>query len=191
MMLLSDCEKHELYLKHKGIVFDVANRHRYLDKEIEDIRGWGFIGFVEAINYYEKNPQISFQAIAYGRVRMEILKNYRKRRSENKNISLQEEIFTGKDGSGKTLEEYIPHDNQLTYDDKDIVKMINEAIFEESAKNKNVVMDYLIAGKDIGQIAQEHGIPRQQVNKIQRQGMALIKRYLVNNDIIFDHLMHP
>ncbi|KAB2334276.1 sigma-70 family RNA polymerase sigma factor [Bacillus mesophilum] len=189
--MLTEIEKEDLYHKHKGIVFYVAYKFRFLDKDIEEIRGWGFVGFVKAINQYEKNLEWDFSSIAFTAVKKEIIKNYLKRGSVPKSQSMQEMAYVGKEGKGKTVEEFLVDENQLSFGIVDISVMIKEALFEETEKNRRMILDYLLAGKEADVIAKEYKTTSVVFRKVLRRGQALIKQYLVNNDVILDYLMYP
>ncbi|ADU30994.1 sigma-70 family RNA polymerase sigma factor [Evansella cellulosilytica] len=181
--MLTDEEKHDLVLRYQYIVYDIAYHYRFLDRDIEDIRGWGYVGLVNAINDFEKCSDIDLKVMAYPRIKREILKQYSKRPSE-KEISIQKEVFTGKNGSSKTLEEYLTDEHQSYYNESDIYSMLEQALITEEELLKKVTLDYLLREKDIASLSSIYEIPKQKVTRYCRRGKTIIKQFLINNGII-------
>jgi RNA polymerase sigma factor (sigma-70 family) len=189
---LSENDKNELVEKYKNIVFYYVKKYRYLDEEKDDIAGWGFLGFAKALDQYDKNRGLDFVSLVFSEVKMAIYSCViRKRYKPKSEQSLQVQILEGKDGSVLTLEETIPDDSCFSFTMDDIRNMVEEALFEETNKSTRIVMDWLFADKSIEQLAKENNISQTLITRTQRRGKALIKNYLINNDIILDYLMDP
>jgi hypothetical protein len=188
----SENEKNELVMKHQNKVFFVANRLRYFDPDIEEIKGWGFVGFTIAINQYEKNRDQDFESLVFQLVKKEIFNQYREKKRERPKSqrNMEDTIFTGNDGSTVTIGDFLPDDG-FSLNEKDIVRMVEEALFEETVLNKKINMEWLFTPKEIEVIAVENQMSRTQISRTIKRGQALIKNYLVNNDIISDYLFHP
>jgi DNA-directed RNA polymerase specialized sigma24 family protein len=188
---LSEDEKEKLVLEHKNIVNMVANKYRFFDSEKDEIRGWGYLGLAMAISIYDQDREHNFLSLAYTKVKLEIINQYRKREHFRNEISLQTPLALNEDGSSKTLEEFLVNEEQLSFSEKEIRAFIEEALFEETELNRKINMDWLMTVKEIEDIAIEYGISKAQVKRTQRRGQALIKTYLISNDIILDYLMYP
>lgn len=162
---------------------------------MEEIKGWSYLGFAEAIQYFEENREEDFAEIAFKKIRSEIVKHYSKKNNrflQQRTISLQSQINNSKDdGDELTLEGTISDENSIFIDDKDIRKMIEEALFEEPVIYKKINMDWLLSQKELNDISKEYKVTLVNIRKILRRGQALIKSYLVNNDIILDYLSFP
>jgi hypothetical protein len=163
-----------------------------MDEDKDEIIGWGFYGLAMAINVFEKNRHLRFDSLVFSEAKRAIY-SYRKRKQPKPKSerSLQMQILEGKDGSTLTLEETIPDDSCFSFTMDDIRNMVEEALFEETFKSKRIVMDWLFADKSIEQLANENNISQTLITRTQRRGKALIKNYLINNDIILDYLMDP
>ncbi|WP_342432626.1 hypothetical protein [Neobacillus sp. FSL H8-0543] len=191
----SNEEKNDIVLKYQKIVIYSANKFRFLDPDLEEIKGWSYLGFAEAIQYFEENREEDFAEIAFKKIRSEIVKHYSKKNNrflQQRTISLQSQINNSKDdGDELTLEGTISDENSIFIDDKDIRKMIEEALFEEPVIYKKINMDWLLSQKELNDISKEYKVTLVNIRKILRRGQALIKSYLVNNDIILDYLSFP
>ncbi|NEU29950.1 sigma-70 family RNA polymerase sigma factor [bacterium LRH843] len=181
---LTEDEKEDLVNKHKNIVYYYANRYRFLDLDKEEIQGWGFVGLAQAINEYEEKRDLEFSTIAFFRVRQEIFNNYRRRPQQA--VSLQSTVSNDVD---KTVEEYLMDESGgILFDEEYIRHLIKEALAKEQRLHKIINIDWLLTLKTSEEIAKENRITLSSVRKIQRQGQALIKRYLINNDVISEYL---
>jgi hypothetical protein len=192
---LSDEEKNELVLKNLKIVIYSANKFRFLDPDLEELKGWSYLGLAEAIKYYEEHREEDFANIAFKKTRYEIIKHYSKknyRYLQQRTISLQSKNNKGNDdGEELTLEGSISDENSILFSEKDIKRMIEEALFEEPINYKKINMDWLFSQKEMKDISKKYKVTLVNIRKILRRGQALIKNYLVNNDIIIDYLSHP
>lgn len=193
--MFTEEEKTELYQKHKGIVYYIANRLRYLDTDFEDILGWGFLGFVVALNKYEEvekqgqckendgNKHIPTLAqLTFTCVRTEILKHYRKRPAESGFISLQKPI--GGEGATTTLEGKIADESWFDFSKKNIMELMNKALEKETEINRKITIDFFVAGKTIEGISKETHKSTTYITRTTRRGQAVIKKYLVDHDIL-------
>jgi RNA polymerase sporulation-specific sigma factor len=188
---LSEQEKNELVMKYKRIVYYIGNRCDFLDKDKEEIIGWGFYGLAKAINDFEKDRDICLEAVIFSKIKSEVFRHYSQNRRPKSEVSLHLDFNSGKDGNSRTLEDLIASENQLSFTLNEIRNMIEEAIFEEKPKNKKIILDWLFAEKSIDEIAKESGISQTLVKRTQRRGHALIKQYLINNDVILENLLDP
>ncbi|WP_078382349.1 hypothetical protein [Sutcliffiella halmapala] len=187
---LSEDEKTNLVLKYRDMVKRVAHRYHFLDKDFDNIQGGGFLGLAKAIVYFETNPNIEIESIAYSYIRKAILHQYVKKNKANSEISLQSPLTIYGDNDGGTLEDVI-QGNAMHLNECDIQKWIRESLFEWPSNKINMVTDYLLTEKSLEEIAKEHQISMMGARKIQKQGNLLIKRYLYNNSIILDYLSFP
>lgn len=186
---LSEEEKNELVLKYKGIVHYYANRYRFFDPEIDEVKAWGYLGLAKVIHRYENESDIEIEAIVFSTIRKEILGQYTKNRRPKSEGSLQQVMFAG-DSSDLTLESLIA-DDSITISKFDIRMLIEDALIMESEQFKRIIMDYLFTTKDDEQIIEENNVSQIVASRTRRRGRALIKQYLVNNGIILDHLITP
>lgn len=186
--MLTESEKEELFSKHQGIVRYIANRYRYFD-ELEDVLGWGYIGFVKAINKFEKRKDLSFQVIAFPMVKAEILNHYRGTNFSYEEKSLDEGVHDD-DESGASLGDFIESE-EFTYSMDDISSMFEEALFEQTDVKKNVTIDHFLNDKSAEYLSKEYNLKVTQVRRMYRRGKGLVKQYLVNNGIIIENVANP
>ncbi|WP_407270026.1 sigma-70 family RNA polymerase sigma factor [Radiobacillus sp. PE A8.2] len=183
--MLSEKEKEELIEKHQGIVHDIAKRYGYYDEK-EELIGWGNIGLVRAINYYEKNPNKPFVSIAFSMVKTDIMNQYKRNRSrlEGSEISLQQEASVG----GKTIEDYLGIVEDVYYTEEDIIEMIEKSLKKEKDEMmKNITIEYYMGGKDLGELSDRYSITKSKVKKLHRRGKAIIIQHLINNDYLINY----
>jgi DNA-directed RNA polymerase specialized sigma subunit len=187
---LSELEKNELVQKHEGIVQAIAYKYRYFDRDFDDIKGWGFVGLAKAILAYEKDRECDLVSLIFVKVKQEIYSQYKKAKiSPFLQTSLQAELL--KDSTGYALDDLLSDENALVFSEKDMKSMVATALFEETEISRKVTMDYLFTQKELKDIAKENRLSEVLVKRTVRRGQALIKNYLVDNDIILDYLMHP
>jgi RNA polymerase sigma factor (sigma-70 family) len=191
----NDEEKNDLVLKHQKIVIYSANKFRFLDPDFEELKGWSYLGLAEAIRHFEEHREEDFATIAFKKIRNEIIKHYSKKNNrylQQRSISLQSKNNNAEDdGDELTLEGTIADDNSIFIEEEDIKKMIEEAFFEEPVNYKKINTDWLLSQKELNDISKEYKVTLVNIRKILRRGQALIKNYLVNNDIILDCLSNP
>jgi hypothetical protein len=190
MRKFTEDEKNEIFLKYKKILYSVAYRYRHFDRDIEEVRSWGAVGFAESINYYEKHSETPFPTIAFSRIKSAIVKNYIKNQLYNNKSNIQESAVQGKNGDMKSLEEFLVSD-EITLTERDLYKIFEEALFEEVAASRNVTIGFFLENRELIELAKENHINLAIAKRYCRRGQTLIKSYLVNNDIIVDFLMHP
>lgn len=189
--LFTEEEKDELVEGHRNIIWYIARRFSFFDDDVEEIAGWGFLGLAEAISNYEENRDINFVDEVFYRAKAEIFRRYRKQDKPKSENSLEKELYAGDGGESFTIAHTLSAENQLTYNEFDMLKMINKAMSRSQEIEKNVVKVWLITGKCIEEIAKEYNITASQAKSISRRGQTLIKKYLVDNDIISEYLANP
>lgn len=188
---LEEDEINKLIETHKNIVKFLSRKYRFLDTELEEIEGWGYVGLVKALKEYEVDRTRDFTHMVFDSVKIEIFRAYGRSKQPKSQMSLQTSMWEGKEGSSIALEEFLIDENHLSFTETEIKAMVNEAIFEESEKFKVVIKEYLFSDKNNQEIAKQVGWSESIVRRTQKRGQALIKNYLFNNDIILEHNMNP
>jgi RNA polymerase sigma factor (sigma-70 family) len=179
---VTEQEKNDLYLKYKKRIYFIANRYRFLDPDIEEIAAWGALGFAKALNYHEKNPDLSLDAIIFSRVKIEIFDNLKRDRSNE--VSMHAPVAVGKDGEGATLESFLAADEVLVHDELDVARLINKALRKEKKTDREIAADLFLFGLDSSAIAKKYNISKGVITKIKRRSQIKIKKYMADNDII-------
>ncbi|MDF2903013.1 MAG: hypothetical protein K0S25_651 [Bacillus sp. (in: firmicutes)] len=175
----------DLVKSSKKMVYYIANRFRFFDNDFEEILGWCFLGLAEAIRIYETKPEFKFSTIAFPAMKQALYSHYKKsKQCCNSWISLQTQI--GKDDKTTDFQDLIPDHKGLGVSDKEIIKIIEEAIFHENDVFREIILDYYVHDKDKQEISKRCNQPVGKVSKDIKRGEALIKQWLVNNDIISD-----
>src|SRR5699024_10943143 len=101
--MMTDDEKNLLFEKHKRIIYYVTNRYKNMDTHIGESKAWGYLGFAEAVNAYQRKPEAKLVPLIFSKVRTQINTGARKHRITKNDISLQAKAFEGKDGQEKEL----------------------------------------------------------------------------------------
>ena len=188
---LTEDQKNDLVLRHINIVHYMTNKYYYFDSDVEEVRAWAFLGLAVAINRFESNNDFPLSTYAFPAIKSEMLDHYRKRSRIRYEINLQNEVGIGDEGNTKTVEDFLSDTDSIAISDSDLFQMINEATFEEPPLHKKIIADYLFTDADIDNLAEIYKLPKSAIKRIQGRGKTLIKRYLFNNDIIFDFAVDP
>lgn len=168
----------------------MCHRYSFFD-DFDEILGWGYLGLAKAINKFEEDPDIPFVRIAFSMVKQEIFNAYKRRKVKGNDRSIDEDVFTDEAGKETALKEFLVSEDQIDYSESDIITLFDEALFEESVNKKNITIDYYLNDKSLNEIANHYGISAVNVTKSHRRGKELIKRYLVNNGVILEHVSKP
>lgn len=195
--MVTEEDKNELYIRYKRIVFYVANNYRHLDSaDIEEIRGWGFVGFVEELNKYaevanETDELIEpserhtlFPSIAFPLIRGAIRDQYLKRSSEKGHVSLDSTIDY--EDSSALLSETIAYEKRLDYRLCDIVNLLREALKQLPIIDRKTVTYNLMGDDSLWEFSKKFKKPKPYITRAIRRGQALIKKYLADMDIIVE-----
>lgn len=178
--MLTDLEKNQLAEQYTYIVRHLAYKHRYLDSDIEEVMGWGFLGLAKAINAYEKNPDISFQSQAYPIVKAEMYNNCRQRESSKAIVSLSSEVNSNGEYA---LEEFIATVT-LDISEDSIYELVRGSIRKMKKQDQLIIEEMLLNDKELDEISEEFGISKAYASRIRRRGIALVTKYLDDNDIV-------
>lgn len=187
---LTEDEKDSLVEEHKGIVYHMANKYRYLDNDIEEVRAWCYLGMAMAIDEYDKDREHSFAPIAFTQIKLVIYGHFFNKNRKQIEDNLDAPAFTGQDGDVLTLGDMIPDDN-YHYSEKDIVHMIDDALSEQPTLHKELTIDYFINDKDFLYLVKASGMNTLNIKRTINKCKRLIKTYLVNNGIISAYLLYP
>lgn len=183
---LTEDEKNELVNKFKKAVHYYGYKYRFLDNDIEEIKGWGFLGLSKAINHYDSNRNVPIEKIVFRFIKQEVFRVYFVKPQPKSSESIDKEIYSDGDTTlGQTLEA----EKFFLY--REIKIAAEEALFEQSDIFKKVTMDYFFSPKSLDELSTEYEVPREKLKKMYRRGQALIKQHLINNDIIVSYLTNP
>lgn len=185
---LSEEEKASLLEQHRGILVHMANKFSWLD-EFDDMMGWAYLGFASVINLYEEEEvkETAIGSYLFGEIKKVIVSHYLRNTSNIKEASLNQPVGEKEDGELQNLLEK----NELYYNYSHIEQMVNQALFECDPVEKEIIMKYLLQNYKEKKLQMSYGVKSTEFNKITRQGIALIKLHLSNNDIISDNLLYP
>lgn len=181
----------ELLQKHIAIIRYMANKYRYLD-EYDDLISWGYIGFMNAINEQKEKLELELAPLIFKHIKLVYIKEYFNKQQEmsERNVSTSEKMV-GKDGiEGDELLDSFEGES-FHYTEQDIKQMLIESLFEESDLSRDLIIDFFLGGMSTEELQMEYNIKPNQISKIIRKGSSLIKRYLINNDLINEWAMDP
>ncbi|WP_141230053.1 sigma-70 family RNA polymerase sigma factor [Terribacillus saccharophilus] len=185
---MTEQEKNDLYQTYKKRIYYMAYRYRFLNREIDEVVGWANIGFVKALNYFEQNPDVPFGSIVYGYMKDEIFSNMN--RPSLKIKSLQSSIGNVKGDEGSSLETMIASEEMQN--EIDIEGLFENALTSFADIERKISIDFFLNGLSPTELAKKHRVSRTWITKVQRHSRILLKKYLVDNDIIgetVDYLM--
>ncbi|MBQ8519736.1 MAG: RNA polymerase sporulation sigma factor SigK [Agathobacter sp.] len=179
--------KETLILHNMRLVAHVAKKYQNDEDEIEDLISIGTIGLLKAVSTFDYNFGNRFATYAIRCIENELLMHFRKSKKLKMEVSLFEPIGTDKEGKQIHLMEV------LLVDEVDVAKQM------EIRRDINLVMQHLeevlsprealIIKKRYGlcgereltqrEIAQNMGISRSYVSRIEKKGLEKLKNLLL------------
>lgn len=134
----------ELFNNNINLVHQVIKTLGYTTKNsiYEDLYQEGCIGLVKACNSFDNDKKFCFSTFAFKVIKNQILMYLRKENKRARDVSLNQEIAVGKDGSKLTYEEIL-EDKSINIEDSILIKEINEQIDLLPDRDKNLINDFM------------------------------------------------
>jgi len=122
-----------LILHNMRLVDHIARPFSFKLADLEDFRSLGTIGLIKAIDTFNIDKEAKFSTYATRCIQNEICMHLRKHKNTDKDISMDAEIFTDKDGNAQTLGETI--ESGINIEDDVLNRLCCEDAIEYINKN--------------------------------------------------------
>jgi RNA polymerase sporulation-specific sigma factor len=179
--------KEELILHNMRLVAHVAKRYSTSEEEQEDLLSIGTVGLIKAVNTFKADFGSRFATYAIRCIDNEMLMYFRAKRKTKGEVSMFEPIGTDKEGNQIQLFDI------LETSDADVAEELEkQAQIAKLAKYRKQILterENFIITKRFGldgeeertqrEIAQEIGISRSYVSRIEKRALEKMKRFLL------------
>ena len=167
------------------LVAHIMKKYYTQTSDQEDLISIGTIGLIKGISTFDSSKGARLATYAARCVENEILMYFRSQKKSASDVSLSDYIETGKDGTALSLMDVICSDDDLfeQLSDKEIYAKLYEMIDShlDPREKKIIIMRYGIGNqKPLTQreIAQQCGISRSYVSRIEKKALQKLERAL-------------
>lgn len=167
------------------LVAHIMKKYYTQTSDQEDLISIGTIGLIKGISTFDASKGARLATYAARCVENEILMYFRSQKKSASDVSLSDYIETGKDGTALSLMDVICSDDDLfeQLSDKEIYAKLYEMIDShlDPREKKIIIMRYGIGNqKPLTQreIAQQCGISRSYVSRIEKKALQKLERAL-------------
>lgn len=178
--------KNKLIEHNLRLVVHIAKKYAKNEQELEELISIGSIGLIKAINSFSQDKNFKISTYASKCIENEILMNIRATKKQKSEVSMNTIIGTDKDGNDMELVETLDSNTKDVIDtiyNKVITEQIIKFINNKLPKREKYIMNlrYGIDGsipKTQQQIADELGISRSYVSRIEMKIQNKLKKYI-------------
>jgi RNA polymerase sporulation-specific sigma factor len=179
--------KEELILHNMRLVAHVAKRYSTSEEEQEDLLSIGTIGLIKAVNTFKADYGSRFATYAIRCIDNEMLMYFRGKKKTKGEVSMFEPIGTDKEGNQIHLFDILESTDADVAEEMEkreqIVKLAKyrKQILTER-ENRIIIKRFGLDGeeeKTQREIAQELGISRSYVSRIEKRAMEKMKKFLL------------
>ncbi len=182
--------KNKLIEHNLRLVAHIAKKYASNEQELEELISIGSIGLIKAINSFSSEKGYKISTYASKCVENEILMSIRSNKKLKSEVSMNTIIGTDKDGNDMELVETLDADEKDAIDtiyNKMMSNQVIEYINTKLPKREKYIMNlrYGIDGKPAKtqqQIADELGISRSYVSRIETKVQNKLKKYIKWNN---------
>lgn len=197
--LTAEEERHYLELSAQGdlearniliernlrLVAHIMKKYYAQTADQEDLISIGTIGLIKGITTFDPSKGARLATYAARCVENEILMCFRSRRKSNQDVSLSDYIETGTDGTELSLMDVVSQDDDLLERvcNRESVRQVRRAIekYLTDQERQVILMRYGLEGhpaKRQREVAQEIGISRSYVSRIEKRALAKLRKAL-------------
>ena len=167
------------------LVAHIMKKYYTQTSDQEDLISIGTIGLIKGISTFDSSKGARLATYAARCVENEILMYFRSQKKSASDVSLSDYIETGKDGTALSLMDVICSDDDLfeQLSDKEIYAKLYEMIDShlDPREKKIIIMRYGIGNQQPltqREIAQQCGISRSYVSRIEKKALQKLERAL-------------
>lgn len=146
----------------------------------DDLVQIGRIGLIKAVSTFDETKGTKFATYASRCINNEIYMYFRKERTYNSDISLNEVIYTGKDGENLELEDILGNEDDFVDEigDEEVITNVLSIILNVMEPKEAIAMLYKISGiytqREIGKSL---GLSQSYVSRLKEKAEQHLRRY--------------
>ena len=175
--------KNKLIEHNLRLVAHIIKKYYGVSSEQDDLVSIGTIGLIKAINTFKPDKNIRLSSYASRCIENEILMHFRSVKKSAQDISINETIYTDKDGNQLTLLDIMAVDDDIidNLDKKLNIKKLGQYINEEleEREKKIIILRYGLDGRKPvtqKQIAKQMNISRSYVSRIETKALKKLRK---------------
>lgn len=172
------------------LVAHIVKKFDTKNKEQDDLISIGTIGLIKGVDTFQKNKGNRLTTYCAKCIQNEILMYFRANNKNNKNLSLNESIGYDKDGNEITIIDILKSPKPEFLDDidkKDNINLLKEYIKLLNDREKEIIIRryglFNMAEETQKQIANNLGISRSYVSRIEKRALTKILREFMKKEI--------
>lgn len=170
------------------LVAHIVKKYENNNDDNDDLISIGTIGLIKGIDSYSKNHNTRITTYIARCIENEILMYYRNNKKHSKNISINESIGFDKEGNEITILDILKTDNPDFVDDihkKNNITLLKDYFNILNKREKEIIIKrYGLNNQDEitqKEIANELGISRSYVSRIEKRALTKILREFLKN----------
>ena len=188
-MLQGDTEARSILIEHNlRLVAHIVKKFDNKSTDTDDLISIGTIGLIKGIDTYKKTPTVKITTYAARCIQNEILMFYRSNKKNQFTISLNDSIGYDKEGNEINLADMLEDKKEDILDTlqiKDNIALLKKYMQKLNIREREIIIKRygLNNEKDLTQkeIADEMGISRSYVSRIEKRALTKILREFIKN----------
>jgi len=189
LMLNGDKNARSKLIEHNlRLVAHIVKKFDNKSTDTDDLISIGTIGLIKGIDTYKKTPKVKITTYAARCIQNEILMYYRSNKKNQLTVSLNDSIGYDKEGNEINLADLLEDKQDDIVDKlqiKDNIELLNKYLKKLNDREKEIIVKRygLNNRKDLTQkeIAEELGISRSYVSRIEKRALTKILREFIKN----------
>ena len=189
LMLNGDKNARSKLIEHNlRLVAHIVKKFDNKSTDTDDLISIGTIGLIKGIDTYKKTPKVKITTYAARCIQNEILMYYRSNKKNQLTVSLNDSIGYDKEGNEINLADLLEDKQDEIVDKlqiKDNIELLNKYLNKLNDREKEIIVKRygLNNRKDLTQkeIAEELGISRSYVSRIEKRALTKILREFIKN----------
>jgi len=189
LMLNGDKNARSKLIEHNlRLVAHIVKKFDNKSTDTDDLISIGTIGLIKGIDTYKKTPKVKITTYAARCIQNEILMYYRSNKKNQLTVSLNDSIGYDKEGNEINLADLLEDKQDDIVDKlqiKDNIELLNKYLNKLNDREKEIIVKRygLNNRKDLTQkeIAEELGISRSYVSRIEKRALTKILREFIKN----------
>ncbi len=190
LLLNGDKNARDILIEHNlRLVAHITKKYESSKIDNDDLISIGTIGLIKGIDSYSKEKGTKITTYCAKCIENEILMFFRSNKKNNNNISLDEPIAYDKEGNDITILDVLKTpapDFALDLFTKDSIKLLDQFLNKLSKREKEIIVKRYglnnVSEKTQKEIAEELGISRSYVSRIEKRAITKILREFIKNN---------
>lgn len=172
----------ELIAHNLRLVAHIIKKYYAGASDQEDLISIGTIGLIKAVNTFDPKKGIRLSSYAARCIENEILMSFRSAKKSAQDVSINEPIESGKDGSALTLVDVLADDSNLSeeLDRKVKLQELYTLLKKLPAREEEILrLRYGLGGRrpqTQREVAEKLGISRSYVSRIEKKALEAMRR---------------